>query len=71
MNHETTRALESIRGVILTEAERKDGYAMGEVLSGNTVKEQAYRSAAAGLRMAAAIISERLASERMRNPGPY
>lgn len=47
-----------VHGRILHEALVQDGYAHGEILSGNSYKEQAYKSTAAGLRVAAAMLVE-------------
>ncbi len=52
--------MEKIEKALYDEADNQDGYAMGEVLSGNVVKENSYRGAAAGLRMAAGIVVEQI-----------
>ena len=63
MNIETKAALENLRDQMLEEAETQDRHGMGEVLSGNVVKEQGYRSTAAGLRMAVSMVTERMSHE--------
>lgn len=40
------------------EADQNDGYAHGETLSGNVVKEASYKGMAAGLRIAANMVRE-------------
>lgn len=58
-------SLETLRTRMMEEADEQDGYAHGEILAGNVVKEQAYRSAAAGLRMAAGIVTEEMEFQRL------
>lgn len=57
-------ALRELHTRFLAEADEQDGYAQGEILAGNKVKEQAYRSAAAGLRMAADMTVEEIENQK-------
>lgn len=59
-----TEALTELHKRILAEADEQDGHAQGEILAGNIVKEQACRSAAAGLRMAAGMVTEELENQK-------
>lgn len=60
----TIESLNELHKRLLAEAEEQDGLGMAEVLAGNIVKENMQRGMAAGLRMAAAMVTEEIDNQK-------